>query len=178
MWFHTQLNTSNVQAKVKRKLQETSSLAIQVISNWSSLKHRKQKHWFARDFQSFHLGTFIWSSSLQMNLDLKEPRWLLTSIPQKPIAAFNHPNQHVGIRQHQTVSDRHQSEKGFISRSGPILSPQQVFSPLRFSYTRQWPILMLLTIMSHRLKSHSLVVTPSIHFKAHGHLFRNRTLSF
>ena len=124
MWFHTQLNTSNVQAKVKRKLQETSSLAIQVISNWSSLKHRKQKHWFARDFQSFHLGTFIWSSSLQMNLDLKEPRWLLTSIPQKPIAAFNHPNQHVGIRQH-----RHPCDKGFICRSWPILSPHRgVFS--------------------------------------------------
>lgn len=124
MWFHTQLNTSNVQAKVKRKLQETSSLAIQVISNWSSLKHRKQKHWFARDFQSFHLGTFIWSSRLQMNLDLKEPRWLLTSIPQKPTAAFNHPNQHVGIRQH-----RHPCDKGFICRSWPILSPHRgVFS--------------------------------------------------
>ena len=122
--FHKLENTSNVQAKVKRKLQETSSLAIQVISNWSPLKHRKQKHWFARDFQSFHLGTFIWSSSLQMNLDLKEPRWLLTSIPQKPTAAFNHPNQHVGIRQH-----RHPCDKGFICRSWPILSPHRgVFS--------------------------------------------------
>lgn len=122
------------------------------IPNWIHLMYKprlkenskKQALWLFKSYRTEVLsntgnrttglqGTFRGSSSLQMNLDLKEPRWLFTSIPQKPIAAFNHPNQHVGIRQHQSVNDRHPCEKGFISQSWPILSPQQVFSPLRFS---------------------------------------------
>ena len=175
MWFHTQFSINwKIHLTYKPRLKENSKKQ----ALWQFKSYQIEVLWNTGNRNTGLQGTFRGTLSLQINSDLKEPRWLLTSIPQKPIAAFNHPNQHVGIRQHQTVSDRHQSEKGFISRSGPILSPQQVFSPLRFSYTRQWPIFMLLTIMPHRLKSHLFVVTPSIHFKAHGHLFRNRTLSF
>ena len=110
-WIHLMYKPRLKENSKKQALWQFKSYRIEVLSNTGNRNTGLQ-------------GTFRGSSSLQIKSDLKEPRWLLTSIPQKPTAAFNHPNQHVGIRQH-----RHPCDKGFICRSWPILSPHRgVFS--------------------------------------------------
>ena len=101
--FHKLENTSNVQANVKRKLKEKAL--------WQFKSHQREVFWNIGNRTTGLEGTFRGSSSFQINLDLKEPRWLLTSLPQKPIPTFNHPNQGLGIKQHCTFSDKYNTWK-------------------------------------------------------------------
>ena len=119
--FHKLENTSNVQAKVKRKLQETSSLAIQVISNWSPLKHRKQKHWFARDFQR-HLKS----------PDKVRPQRTKVVINQHPTEAYCSVQSPKPTCGHQTAPDSQWQasiwERIYLPKRTDSLSTAGVFS--------------------------------------------------
>ena len=78
-WIHLMYKPRLKENSKKQALWQFKSYQIEVLWNTGNRNTGLQ-------------GTFRGTLSLQIKSDLKEPRWLLTSIPQKPIAAFNHPN--------------------------------------------------------------------------------------
>lgn len=122
MWFNIQFSINwKIHLMYKPRLKENSKKQ----ALWQFKSYQIEVLWNTGNRTTGLQGTFRGSSSLQVKLDLKEPRWVINQHPQKPIAEFNHPNRYLGIRQHRIFSNRHRCEKGFISRSWPILSPQQ-----------------------------------------------------
>lgn len=77
MWFNTQFSINwKIHLMYKPRLKENSKKQ----ALWQFKSYQIEVRWNTGNRTTGLQGTFRGSSSLQIKLDLKEPRWLLTSI--------------------------------------------------------------------------------------------------